>query len=112
MLKRSGFNVKGVEIPFHTDGKYFKPNCDTKDIFNGWKDDLKYCVLYTILRHDKGEELGLFGFNTYDNGIIGYQCMSFYEKEREARKALDAVRKLTPKGDMIDYVDIWLAKKK
>ena len=112
MIKRIGFDSNGNEYTFRTGGEYFEPNCDTKPLFDKWFDEVKYCVLFTILRHDKGERPGLTETIKYDNGIIGYQCIGLYENKEDAEAYMKEIKEKTPSNGLMAYVDIWLSEKK
>lgn len=114
METRIGYDYKGEKYTFKTDGEYFPPlSKNTKNIFEG--DDSKFAaaILYTKLVKDIGyREANLWGtpcIERYDNGIVGYQCFSYYTSIEEAKRRYEGYRLLSPKVGTIAYVDIWLA---
>lgn len=113
MDTRTGYDYKGKMHTFKTDGEYFKPYCDTNPIFD---DNSIYvaAILYTKVVEDKGWKIeprfGTDQIVSYDNGLVGYQCINYYRSLEEAKKQFKWYGQLSPKVGVVAYVDAWLAE--
>lgn len=113
MKTRTGYDYKGRMHTFKTDGEYFKPYCDTNPIFD---DNSIYvaAILYTKVVEDKGWKIeprfGTDQIVSYDNGLVGYQCINYYRSLEEAKKQFKWYGQLSPKVGVVAYVDAWLAE--
>lgn len=91
---------------FEVDDNYIPPLSCTKSIFEGDKSKFAAAILYTKVVRDKGHTDDL---KKYDNGLVGYQCIDYFDSLKEAKEKLPTYEALTPKVGVVDYIDIWLA---
>lgn len=113
METRIGKDYKGKSYKFKTDGEYFSPLCrNTSGIFEGFESSAA-AILYTKVVEDRGchivNSFGTDVIENYDNGLVGYQCISYYKSLDEAKRDFEGYSKLSPKVGVVAYVDAWLA---
>lgn len=101
METRTGYDYKGKMHTFKTDGEYFKPYCNANSIFD---DNSIYvaAILYTKVVEDKGWKIeprfGTDQIVSYDNGLVGYQCINYYRSLEEAKKQFKWYGQLSPQS--------------
>jgi hypothetical protein len=114
MDTRVGYDFNGKKHEFKTDGVYFCPNSDTNEIFDGgYSSKFNAAILYTKIVEDKGYKVtnryGIPYTENYNNGLVGYQCLNYYDTIEEAQRELVSYKELSPKVGVVAYVDVWLA---
>ena len=113
METRTGYDYKGNMHTFKTDGEYFKPYCDVNQIFRN-NHIYAAAILYTKVVEDEGWKIethfGIDKIVNYNNGLVGYQCINYYNSLEDAKKHFEEYSQLSPKVGVVSYVDAWLAE--
>ena len=113
METRTGYDYKGNMHTFKTDGEYFKPYCDVNQIFRN-NHIYAAAILYTNVVEDEGRKIethfGIDKIVNYNNGLVGYQCINYYNSLEDAKKHFEEYSQLSPKVGVVSYVDAWLAE--
>jgi hypothetical protein len=111
---RQATTTEGRRISFDVDNHYYTPLCDKSLVFDGFFKDHKFCVCYTKICNDSGyREETRFGTPTlvhYDNGLVAYQNMNFFNDKKEAEEDFKNRKKLTPKLGVYAYADVFLVE--
>ena len=110
---RTAIATNGKKYTFKVDKNYYTPEKDNKSfVFMGEK--FHYAVLYTEVKKDKGWHIesrwGTDCIVDYDNGLVGYQQMGFYETYKEAQEAFERRKQVVGKlcDDGTAFADIFL----
>ena len=111
---RQTTTTEGRLISFNVDNCYYTPLCNKSLVFDGSFKDYKFCVCYTKLCNDIGyrEEtrFGIPKLVRYNNGLIAYQNMNFFNDKKEAEEDFKNRKKLTPKLGVYGYADVFLVE--
>lgn len=114
MRIRETTTTEGRRISFDVDNHYYTPLCDKSLVFDGLFKDHKFCVCYTKVCYDSGyREETRFGTPQlvhYDNGLVAYQNMNFFNDKKEAEEDFNNRKKLTPKLGVYAYADVFLVE--
>lgn len=114
MATRHTTTTEGRHICFKVDNRYYTPTCSKSLVFDGSFKGHKFCVCYTKVCNDSGyREETYFGtprLKHYDNGLVGYQNMNFFNDKKEAEEDFKARNKLTPKLGVCAYADVFLVE--
>ncbi len=106
---RTAIATNGKKYTFKVDKNYFTPEKDNKAyVFMG--EAYHYAVLYTEIKEDKGWHIEGHYITDYDNGLVGYQQMSFYKTYEEAKEAFETQKKVVGKlcDDGTAFADVFL----
>ena len=110
---RTAKATNGKKYTFKVDKNYYTPEKDNKTyVFMGEK--FHYAVLYTEVKEDKGWHIesrwGTDCIVDYDNGLVGYQQMSFYKTYKEAQEAFESRKQVVGKlcDDGTAFADVFL----
>ena len=110
---RNAKATNGKKYTFKVDKNYYTPEKGNKAyVFMGEK--CHYAVLYTEIKEDKGWRIerhwGRDAIVNYDNGLVGYQQMGFYETYKEAQEAFERRKKVVGKlcDDGTAFADVFL----
>ena len=110
---RTAKATNGKKYTFKVDKNYYTPEKNNKSfVFMGEK--FHYAVLYTEIKEDKGwhieSQWGTDCIVDYDNGLVGYQQMGFYETYKEAQEAFENQKKVVGKlcDDGTAFADVFL----
>ena len=110
---RTAIATNGKKYTFKVDKNYYTPEKNNKSfVFMGEK--FHYAVLYTEIKEDKGWRIerhwGRDAIVNYDNGLVGYQQMGFYETYKEAQEAFENQKKVVGKlcDDGTAFADVFL----
>ena len=110
---RTAKATNGKKYTFKVDKNYYTPEKGNKAyVFMGEK--FNYAVLYTEVKEDKGWHIethwGRDCIFNYDNGLVGYQQMGFYETYKEAQEAFERRKKVVGKlcDDGTAFADVFL----
>ena len=110
---RTAIATNGKKYTFKVDKNYYTPERGNKAyVFMG--ENFHYAVLYTEIKEDKGWRIerhwGRDAIVNYDNGLVGYQQMGFYETYKEAQEAFERRKKVVGKlcDDGTAFADVFL----
>ena len=110
---RTAKATNGKKYTFKVDKNYYTPEKNNKSfVFMGEK--FHYAVLYTEIKEDKGwhikSQWGTDCIVDYDNGLVGYQQMGFYETYKEAQEAFESRKQVVGKlcDDGTAFADVFL----
>lgn len=110
---RTAIATNGKKYTFKVDKNYYTPEKGNKSfVFMGEK--FHYAVLYTEIKEDKGWHIesrwGTDCIVDYDNGLVGYQQMGFYETYKDAQRAFENRKKIVGKlcDDGTAFADVFL----
>ena len=110
---RTAKATNGKKYTFKVDKNYYTHEKGNKAyVFMGEK--FNYAVLYTEIKEDKGWRIerhwGRDAIVNYDNGLVGYQQMGFYETYKEAQEAFERRKKVVGKlcDDGTAFADVFL----
>ena len=110
---RTAIATNGKKYTFKVDKNYYTPERGNKAyVFMG--ENFHYAVLYTEIKEDKGwcieRHWGRDAIVNYDNGLVGYQQMGFYETYKEAQEAFERRKKVVGKlcDDGTAFADVFL----
>lgn len=110
---RTAKATNGKKYTFKVDKNYYTPERGNKAyVFMG--ENFHYAVLYTEIKEDKGWRIerhwGRDAIVNYDNGLVGYQQMGFYETYKEAQEAFERRKKVVGKlcDDGTAFADVFL----
>lgn len=120
---RTAIATNRKKYTFKVDKTYYTPEKDNKEHilnvvegFYGNRNEFQYAVLYTEVKEDKGWDIeSHWGIDTivdYDNGLVGYQQMSFYKTYEEAKEAFESQKKVVGKlcDDGTAFADVFLVQ--
>lgn len=116
---RTAKATNGKKYTFKVDKNYYTPEKGNKtyitDVAKGfYGNERHYAVLYTEIKEDKGWHIerrwGTDCIVDYDNGLVGYQQMGFYETYKEAQEAFERRKKVVGKlcDDGTAFADVFL----
>lgn len=116
---RTAKATNGKKYTFKVDKNYYTPEKGNKehvfDVAKGfYGNERNYAVLYTEIKEDKGWHIesrwGTDCIVDYDNGLVGYQQMGFYETYEEAQEAFESRKQVVGKlcDDGTAFADVFL----
>lgn len=116
---RTAKATNGKKYTFKVDKNYYTPEKGNKayitDVAKGfYENERHYAVLYTEVKEDKGWHIesrwGTDCIVDYDNGLVGYQQMGFYETYKEAQEAFESRKQVVGKlcDDGTAFADVFL----
>ena len=111
MRTRQSFTTEGKRISFAIDNNYYVIGEDKKKVFDGSFKACKYAVAYTEVKEDCGtiyeNRFGVPAPIRYNNGLVGYQSITYFNDRAEAMEDFKGRQKLTPKFMGGDYTDVF-----